>query len=346
MIWPSDIYDLKEITEYHLSHSSPVFICYMDASKAFDRVNHWKLCEKLLANGMNPHIVKLICYWYRSQQFYVRWGRSISAGFYVSNGVRQGGILSPFLFSTYTDGLSELLNFSGYGCHYLGSVNHLLYADDLVLLFPTPFGLQKLLDICEAYAREHDILFNSKKTVCMAMMPKKFYGMHVPTLSLCGQPLRFVSEYKYLGYLISNDKRADDLEIRQQYRALCCRANSLIRKFSLCNYVVKKYMYNTYCSNVSNMHLWHSYHTSDLVKFKVCFNNAARMFFGYDKFCSASDMFAQEHIDGYDAVKRKSVWNFVSRMSMSTNRIISALFHSDLAYMSPIRKMWYRTLYE
>ena len=93
------------------------------------------------------------------------------------------------------------------------------------------------------------------------------------------------------------------------------------------------------------MHLWHSYHLSDLAKFKVCFNNAARMFFGYDRFCSASGMFAHEGIDGYAAMYRKSVWNFVVRLAKSDNRIISSLFHGDLACTSSIRKVWVRALY-
>ena len=144
--------------------------------------------------------------------------------------------------------------------------------------------------------------------------------MSLYRMTLCGYAMQFVDNYKYLGYQISNAfTRADDSEIRQQYRALCCRANSLSRKFAMCTYSVKRYLYKTYCSNVSCMHLWHSFHMSDLSKFKVCFNNAARMFFGYDRFCSASNMFVQERISGYAATYRKSVWSFVSRVMKSDN---------------------------
>ena len=323
-----------------------MFICFLDASKAFDRVNHWKLFDKLLDRGMDTHLVKLLCSWYNSQRFHVRWGKSLSEGFSVSNGVRQGGILSPFLFNVYTDELSSHLVRSGYGCHYLGSVNHLYYADDMVLLSPTPFGLQKLLDVCAEYANDHDMVFNTKKTVCMAILPRNFRNFVAPTISLCGHALTYVNEYQYLGYCITNaHTRADDSEIRHQYRALCCRANSLSRKFAICTYSVKRYLYNTYCSNVSCMHLWHSFHMSDLSKFKVCFNNAARMFFGYDRFCSASSMFVQERIDNFDATYRKSVWNFISRIMKSENRIMIALYHSDLAWTSSIRKVWSKALY-
>ena len=40
------IYTLKEIVEYYKSHSTSVYKCFMDASKAFDRVNHWTLFKK------------------------------------------------------------------------------------------------------------------------------------------------------------------------------------------------------------------------------------------------------------------------------------------------------------
>ena len=101
------IYAVKEISEYYLRNNSPVFLCYLDARKAFDRVNHWKLFDKLLRAGMNIHLVKLLVIWYGSQLFHVQWGKSITEGFTVSNGVRQGGILSPFLFNFYTDSLID-----------------------------------------------------------------------------------------------------------------------------------------------------------------------------------------------------------------------------------------------
>ena len=46
-------------------------------------------------------------------------------------------------------------------------INHLMYADGLVILSPSVKGLQGLLDICHVYGQNHDILFNHDKTVCM-----------------------------------------------------------------------------------------------------------------------------------------------------------------------------------
>ena len=46
-------------------------------------------------------------------------------------------------------------------------INHLMYADDLVLISPSTAGLQKLLDICQRFGIEHDMIFNPKKIAVM-----------------------------------------------------------------------------------------------------------------------------------------------------------------------------------
>ena len=76
----------------------------------------------------------------------------------MSNGVRQGGVLSPVLFSVYINGLLRNLEDSGVGCH-LGCefVGNVCYADDLALLAPSPSALRLLLNICEDFARSHGL---------------------------------------------------------------------------------------------------------------------------------------------------------------------------------------------
>ena len=109
--------------------------------QTFDIDNHHVLFDKLIKRGVPSYLVRILCYWYSNQKMYVRWG-SIN----VSNGVRQEGILSPYLFNIYMDDLSYKLRKKYAGCKIANLIiNHLFYADDLVLLCPSYRGMQELL---------------------------------------------------------------------------------------------------------------------------------------------------------------------------------------------------------
>ena len=73
--------------------------------------------------------------------------------FLILSGVRQGGVLSPYLYAIYVDDLINVLRGSGLGIH-IGSVfvGSIFYADDILLLSPSCHGLQGLLGICDQYA--------------------------------------------------------------------------------------------------------------------------------------------------------------------------------------------------
>lgn len=78
----------------------------------------------------------------------VRWGKNISAPFLVANGVQQGGIVSPALFNLYMDDFSKKLKDCKTGCMVGGGlINHLMYAEDLVVLSPYSAGIQHLLSL-------------------------------------------------------------------------------------------------------------------------------------------------------------------------------------------------------
>ena len=209
------VFALKEVVQYYVSKSSPIYLCFMDASKAFDKVNHWQLFDKLLACGIPLYIVRLLCVWYTSQDFIIRWSNVLSSSFNVTNGVRQGGILSPILFNIFMDDLSILLTRSNIGCHINSkAVNHLFYADDSVLIAPSPYALKKLIEICEQFSNENEILYNPKKTECMFVNTSRWRDLVPPPQFLYGKALRWVTECKYLGVFITNDF-TDDCDMKR-----------------------------------------------------------------------------------------------------------------------------------
>jgi len=70
----------------------------------------------------------------------------MSGFFMMSNGTRQGGSLSPFLFCRYIRDLLQEVAQSGIGCNVGGlTMNILAYADDIVLLPPAWRAMQPFL---------------------------------------------------------------------------------------------------------------------------------------------------------------------------------------------------------
>ena len=107
---------------------------------------------------------------YTNQSCSVKWDNKQSDYFKISNGVKQGGVISLLLFSCYIDSLSTQLQHSGLGCHvgssYAGAFG---YVDNIALLAPSLQCLKQMISICEKYASSHSITFLPKqiKTVML-----------------------------------------------------------------------------------------------------------------------------------------------------------------------------------
>ena len=174
------IHAFWQTLEYYKQNSSPVFICYLDATKAFDRVNHWLLFKKLLDRNMPLLIVRLLVCWCRTQRFNFQWGGCSSKCFSAANGAPQGGILSPWLFNIYIDDLSVSLSNANAGLNLAGCLLIIFLISRV--LCPSASGLQKLLNICASYAIKHDIMYNVKKTQCRVVPSTKFKLENTPSV--------------------------------------------------------------------------------------------------------------------------------------------------------------------
>ena len=92
----------------------------------------------------------------------IRWGDVYSVKFKVTNGDRQGQTLSSYLFNVYVDKLSEQLKLCNVGCNVNGHlINHIMCADDLILISPYLAGLCQLLHKCEKFGISHYVKYNA-----------------------------------------------------------------------------------------------------------------------------------------------------------------------------------------
>ena len=94
-------FTLKETVMYYMNANSTVFSCFVDIRKAFDSVCHKILFRKLTALGIPTSLINVMRYWYDNQLVQVKYNSSFSLEWKLSNGVRQGGVLSGHLFNIY-----------------------------------------------------------------------------------------------------------------------------------------------------------------------------------------------------------------------------------------------------
>jgi len=66
------IFALKEILDLYKSHNFTIFMCFIDASKAVDRVNHEQLFYKMLNRGVPKFLVRILAFWYAHQSMQVK----------------------------------------------------------------------------------------------------------------------------------------------------------------------------------------------------------------------------------------------------------------------------------
>jgi len=158
---------LKNVVDYYTARGSHVFTRFVDFTKAFDRVNYWKLFNKLLDDNVPYNVVALLSFWYSHQQVNVRWHNVLSGIFCINNGTRQWGILSPYLFTRYiSEAILAVVNmYTRIGCNIGGTmVNILVHADDLVVTAPSWTDLQELLTTLELNITDINVQCNIDKT--------------------------------------------------------------------------------------------------------------------------------------------------------------------------------------
>ena len=158
---------INETIKTYNMKGSCVYLCSLDAEKAFDSCNWDALFKKLVEEKKIPaKIVKIISSLYKNGTAHVHYENCISEMFRLSQGVRQGSILSPYLYNIYSELLLNTLEKETKVGTSIYDVftGVIMYADDIILLSPTVSGLQTLVDKCTKYCNDLGVAINAGKT--------------------------------------------------------------------------------------------------------------------------------------------------------------------------------------
>ena len=126
---------------------------------------------------MNRHVpvqlLRILEHWFKLCHTSVRWNGQHSVFYKLNCGVRQGGVLSPYLFAIYIDDVIKKVIQCSVGCHFQQfCASIFLYADDILLLAPSVHYLQKLLYVVETELTWLDMAINPTKSCCLRFGPR------------------------------------------------------------------------------------------------------------------------------------------------------------------------------
>ena len=243
-----------EVIRYYTSRNTDVHVMLLDASKAFDCVNYVTLFGILLSKGLCPVVARVLLQMHICQSVRVRWCSELSCSFTVTNGVRQGGILSPIFYSVYSDTMLNALGRCGAGCR-IGDVfcGALAYADDIVLLAPGRSALRCMLETASDCAKMLNLKFNGAKSQYIVLDASPS-SLPVTSIPFCGLDVPRSDDGLHLGNVIGIGSGSK--MIAMAVSDLNRRTNVLMSRFGFCSPEVRYALFRSHCMIAYGSQLW------------------------------------------------------------------------------------------
>ena len=322
---------VKNVVSRYIHNGSAVLGCFLDASKAFDMVDHGILFQKLINRGLPSPITRFLLSWYRTQKMRVWWESSYSDAFNVSNGVRQGSVLSPALFAVYLDGLLNELHDSSVGCYWgCKFAGTFCYADDIVLLAPCASAMRYMLNICNTYACSHGLEFNANKSQLICFRLSTNYP-HSPTIHFNDTILQFSDQVTHLGHLLTYnlDDRPDIIRV---VKDINCKANSVLCTFSSADPFVKCYLIKSYCLSLYGCVLW-MLHSPALKTIEVALNKILRKVWNLPRQSHTSVVHCVAQVSTISNLLIKQFCSLFTRAISSSSCLVRTIFYESSQLM-------------
>ena len=142
---------------------------------------------------------------YYQQKAAVRVGDELTDMVEIKRGVRQGCVLSPDLFTLYSEVIMrEIDTVEGFSVGGR-NLNNVRYADDTVIVADSAEKLQELVRVLNEASEEKGLRINIAKTQCM-VVSKRNEPIECQ-VNINQEPIRKVEEFQYLGSVLTSDGR-------------------------------------------------------------------------------------------------------------------------------------------
>lgn len=189
---------IAQIIEKTNEYQIPLYMAFIDYEKAFDSVEHMEVIRALTTQGIQRSYVDTLVHMYNNGQAAIK-SETISRKFNIKKGVRQGDVTSPKLFNAAIEEVFKSLTWDKEGIRINGEyLNHLRYADDIVLMTNCAEKLENMANqLCDAGAKV-GLKMNMKKTKVMHNQHAKAGKIKINNIEV-----ETVDKYIYLGQLIN-----------------------------------------------------------------------------------------------------------------------------------------------
>ena len=200
-------FNIHETIYYNLEQGSNVYVAFADIQKAFDTVLHKGLIYLVKKLGIKGKILQSIISCYTNIQSFVKINGLDSEPFFIRRGVRQGGVLSSFLYLIYINDLLTCLENSKLGTYVCNTYSgNTALADDIALLAINPKNLQKMLNIVSDYAKKWKFVINKTKTVIVNISLSSKILNNI-SFQMENENLKTVDFAEHVGIPISKDMK-------------------------------------------------------------------------------------------------------------------------------------------
>ena len=209
------IFAVRQVCEKSLAKGREVFLAFMDLEKAYDRISREGLWDVLKVYGIGGKLLEGVKSFYVNSRACVRVGGGESECFPVKVGLRQGCVMSPWLFNIYMDGVVREVNMRvlGRGLSLVSAerrewkVNQLLFADDTALVADSEELLRRLVEEFGRVCQRRGLKVNVGKSKVMKCSRDADGGDL--DIRLNGEQLEKVDCFKYLGSTVASDGKIE-----------------------------------------------------------------------------------------------------------------------------------------